>query len=76
MEHDLFGPCFARRNGLREDGKPVPTFPDHALNPHLQAGTGGTRNHAASGLIRVGAFIKKSLIFTVRNRRTEHDPEN
>ena len=38
--HDLFGPAFARRSiepkittvpGLRAGGKPVPTFPDHAL---------------------------------------------
>jgi hypothetical protein len=26
MEHDLFGPCFARRSGLREGGKPVSTL--------------------------------------------------
>ncbi len=31
LEHDLFGPSFARRSGLREGGKPVSTFPDHAL---------------------------------------------
>ena len=32
VEHDLFRPCFARRSGLREGGKPVPTFRDHALS--------------------------------------------
>ena len=40
MEHDLFGPAFARRSiermnkelpGLGAGGKPVSNFPDHAL---------------------------------------------
>jgi hypothetical protein len=40
VAHDLFGPGFARRSiaqsekplaRLRAGGKPVPTFPDHAL---------------------------------------------
>ena len=31
FEHDLFRPSFARRSGLREGGKPVLTFRDHAL---------------------------------------------
>src|SRR5277367_777049 len=30
MECDLFAPSFARRSGLREGGKPVSAFPDHA----------------------------------------------
>src|SRR3984885_4017300 len=32
FEHDLFGPSFARRSGLREGGKPVSAFRDHALS--------------------------------------------
>src|SRR5438046_6551646 len=32
LEHDLIRPSFARRSGLREGGKPVPTFRDHALS--------------------------------------------
>ena len=31
MEHGLFRPSFARRSGLREGGKPVPIFRDHAV---------------------------------------------
>jgi hypothetical protein len=31
FEHDLIRPSFARRSGLREGGKPVSTFRDHAL---------------------------------------------
>jgi hypothetical protein len=30
FEHDFFRPSFARRSGLHEDGKPVPTFPESA----------------------------------------------
>jgi nitroreductase len=32
IAHDLVQPSFARRSGLREGGKPVSAFPDHA--PH------------------------------------------
>jgi hypothetical protein len=31
FEHDLFRPSFARRSGLREGGKSLSTFRDHAL---------------------------------------------
>ena len=37
VEHDLFGPSFARRSGLREGGKPASTFPDHALGARVPA---------------------------------------
>src|SRR5438046_10664412 len=40
LEHDLIRPSFARRSGLREGGKPVPTFRDHAHPATLNSSRG------------------------------------
>ncbi len=70
MEHDLFGPSFARRSGLREGGKQASTpdqvrgrlFPDHALPPLLL----GARDRVVGGVADVS--VARVDLYSVQHR--------
>jgi len=59
VEHDLFGPSFARRSGLCEGRNPASTFPDHALATVLGFGfkLSLQRRELGERRIRIGRLL-------------------